>query len=137
MIRKSMFAAMFLGCWDVCELSTKVSRSPTFDTAVLSGYLLQFLWLCFGLWKPAYNDFAKSDIFVLLLDECLTMRRIKSVSLCSTKYRDRSILIRGIGAKDSWQFPLFCGSMKILRAISMGYKTIHLDKFWVKSSIKD
>ena len=34
-------------------------------------------------------------------------------------------------------FPLFCGGAKISRVIFMGYKTILLEKFWSKSSIKD
>ena len=46
--------------------------------------------------------------------------------------REGSFLILSTGAEDFWQgretFPLFCGGMKILRAISMGCKTILLEK---------
>ena len=34
-------------------------------------------------------------------------------------------------------FPSFCGGMKILRVILMGYKTMFLENIWVKSTIKD
>ena len=56
--------------------------------------------------------------------------------------RVQSFLIRGTGAEDFWQgcknfFASPCGGTKILTAIFMGYKTILLEKFWMKSSIKD